>query len=240
MHEPGMMRRYKQLQTASIFAALTHAVTALLIIYISREGRFDQFSIINLMHFVPQNLVVWRTTCIFVALSCFSFLFFALSVERVIARTDLTKIAIILIVIAIAIDLPSQGRMMVFFADVSSQLVFGGSFARQDLLIEGWKTINNCITNSLLIANFLYSVAGLALAYGIIRSQGIPSWIGWTSVPVWSAGVFATVFTFQGLVHWGLVTLLSCIIGFIVWSILVCVAIDSSTQKKPAAEPANS
>ena len=232
--------KYRQLQALCIVSSLANAIAVLLAIYMIRIGHFDQFSVVRLMHFVPHHIVLWRLSWLSLGTASITFLLFVLSLEDIISRIPRIwmRATLIVALLAVAVDIPSQSRMLVLFADVSAQLVYGGTFAKKVLLIEGWKAINQCLTESIMVANSLYSVAGLGLSAMIINGKGLPRWLGWTSVPIWLAGLAATIFTFQGNVLWGLILLLSSLIGIIAWGVLVAVSVDSLARSDEEVESA--
>jgi len=229
--DPADQARYRHVQWVSIGSALWHVIAVFLAIYAFREGDLQELSLIHLMHFVPNNTALWQLACFAIGASSLSFLVLFLAIKQVLRlRLNLwLNIASYLVVIAIALDLQSYGNLMIFFSDVSTQLLRSSGY-KQLLMMEGWRTVNAALTQSVIIANSLYALAGLVMAAAIVRGQGLPKWLGWTSVPVWVVGLAASVLTFCGQLSWALVVMFAMTIAFILWTIALAVAVDPYTH----------
>lgn len=221
--------KYRALQLACVGGALTHAIAVLTIIHLYREGRLDHFSLVRLMHFIPNNLIFWRFACISAALSSISslVLFVAIRDVIVVRHSMLLTIALLITVIGVSNDLQAQSSLLVLFSDLALQLHGGATaISKQAVLMESWATLNRAATQSLVLATPLYAGAGLVLAGSIIVGRGMPKWLGWCAIPVWVAGLVATLLTFTGAMTLAVIVLFSSSIAFILWTIAIAVTID--------------
>lgn len=229
--DPADQVRYRYVQFAAIGSALTHIIAVFLAIYAFREGDLQELSLVNLMHFVPTHTMLWQITCMAIAMSSLSFLFLYLAIKQILRlrHTLWINAATFLVVIAVTVDLQSYSNLTILFSDLCVQLTKSSSY-KQLLMLEGWRTVNQGLTQSMLLANTLYSLAGLVLAGAIIAGRGLPKWLGWTWVPVWLAGLAASVLTFVGQLSWSLVIMFAMTIAFIIWAITLAVAVDPYTH----------
>jgi hypothetical protein len=229
--DPADQVRYRHLQWVAFGSAVTHVIAVFLAIYAFREGDLQELSLVNLMHFVPGHVGLWQLTCFSIACSSLSFLMLYLALKQILRLRHSLWItaATFVVVIAIAIDLQSYGNLTVVFSDLCVQLTKNSGY-KQLLMLEGWRTVNQGLTQSVLIANSLYSLAGLVMAAAIVAGKGLPKWLGWTSVPIWLAGLAASVLTFCGQLSWALVIMFAMTIAFIIWTIALAVAVDPYTH----------
>lgn len=228
--DPAAQIRYRRVQWVSVGSALTHVTAVFLAIYAFRAGDLQELSLFNLMHFVPDNVALWQACCFACGVSSLSFLGLYIAVAQILKLRHSIWItsATLLVVIAVTLDLQSYGNLMVFFADVCVQLTRSAGY-KQLLMMEGWRSVNQGLTQSVLVANSLYSLAGLAMSATIVVGKGLPKWLGWTSVPIWLAGLAASMLTFAGQLSWALVVMFSMTIAFIIWTIALAVAVDPYT-----------
>lgn len=221
--------KYRVLQLACVGGAITHAIAVLTIIHLYREGRLDHFSLVRLMHFIPNNLIFWRFACIAAALSSISslVLFVAIRDVIVVRHSLFLTIALFITVIGVSNDLQAQSSLLVLFSDLSLQLHAGATtISKQAVIMESWVTLNRAATQSLVLATPMYAAAGIILAGSIIVGRGMPKWLGWSALPVWVAGLVATLLTFTGQMTLAVIVLFSSSIAFILWTIAIAVAID--------------
>lgn len=231
--------RYRQLQVTAIVSALIHASAVFLAIFSVREGNLYDFSVTRLLQFVSANRVLWQVSCLSVSMSTISFLVLFLAFRNVlrVRQTLWITAASFVVAIGLANDLQSQGNMLVYFSDLSHQVTHG-SYPRQQLNLEAWRTLNESVTQSLLIANALYSLSGLVLSGAIITGYGLPKWLGWTSIPIWLVGLAASALVFSGGFSWAVILMFAMIIAYILWNIATAVAIDPYTHVHRVHEPA--
>ncbi|MBX9670754.1 MAG: hypothetical protein K2X93_24345 [Candidatus Obscuribacterales bacterium] len=240
--DPSAQARYRHLQWIAIASAVSHATAVFLAIYSFRAGDLQALSLVQLMHFVAGNHTVWQLTCALSGLSAISFLILFLAIKQILRVRDTLWLstATMLIVIAVALDVQSFGNLMVYFGDISSQVVKVSGF-KQYLILEGWRSLNQALTQSILLANTFYAVGGLILARAIIAGFGLPKWLGWTSIPVWLVAILASILTFTGQLKIVIVVMFAMVIAFILWTIALAVAVDaySHTHRIPLDKPAN-
>ncbi len=234
----SIRQRYQQLQVVAIGAAIVHASAVLLCVYAVKEGNLYDFSVTRLLQFVPAFTGLWQISCFAVALSSVSYMVTFVAMKHVlrVRQTMWLNVGIFLVLIAVANDLHSLGSMMIYFADIARQFV-NGTFSKNQLLMEAWSVLSNSVTDSLIIANTLYSVAGLILARAIISGYGLPKWLGWTAIPIFVVGLLASILIFQGEFSMAIVMMFATIITFILWAVAMAVAIDPfAHEHKHAAE----
>lgn len=228
--DPADQVRYRHVQWVAAGSALTHVTAVFLAIYAFRAGDLQELSLINLMHFVPNNVALWQVCCFAIGISSLSFLALYIAVKQILRLRHSVWIntATFLVVIAVALDMQSYGNLMVFFSDICVQLTRSSGY-KQLLMLEGWRSVNQGLTQSVLIGNTLYSLAGLIMAGAIVAGKGLPNWLGWTSVPIWLVGLAASGLTFAGQLSWALVLMFAMTIAFIIWTIALAVAVDPYT-----------
>ena len=241
--DPADQVRYRHVQWVAIGSALTHVIAVFLAIYAFREGDLQELSLINLMHFIPGHVGLWQLTCFAIGFSSLSFLVLYVALKQILRLRHSLWInaATFVVVIAISLDMQSYGNLMIFFSDVCNQLLRSSGY-KQLLTMEGWRTVNAALTQSVIIANSLYSLAGLVMSGAIVSGVGLPKWLGWTSVPIWLAGLAASILTFCGQLSWALVLMFAMTIAFIIWTIALAVTVDPYTHSHRIAvdnNPAN-
>lgn len=229
--EPADQVRYRHLQWVALTSSISHIVAVFLAIYAFREGDLHGLSLIHLIDYIPKHLFVWQSTCLGVAFSSLSFVVFYLALQQVLRLQDKLWInaATFFTVMAITLDLQTCGSLMITLADIATQVVLAGSY-KQLLLLESWRIVNQALTQSMILSNSLYAISGLVLAGSIVTGFGVPKWLGWTSIPVWLAGLAASILAFCGQLSLALVLMFAMIIAFILWTIAVAVAVDPYTH----------
>ncbi|MDZ4835385.1 MAG: hypothetical protein SGJ27_16530 [Candidatus Melainabacteria bacterium] len=229
--DPAAQVQYRHLQWVAMGASISHIIAVFLALYAFREGDLQDLSLIHLMDYVPKHLAVWQLSCATIAGSSLSFLALYLALKQVLRlrHTLWVNAATFFIVIAITLDLQTFANLMITFADISAQLVLSSGY-KQLLMMEAWRVVNQALTQSMIVSNTLYAMAGLVMAGAIVSGFGVPKWLGWTSIPIWLAGLAASVLTFSGQLSLALVLMFSMTIAFILWTITVAVAVDPYTH----------
>ncbi len=240
--DPSIQARYRHLQWIAIASTVLHATAVFLAIYSFRTGDLQALSLVQLMQFVSTHHAVWQSTCALAGLCAISFLFLFLAIKQILRVRDTLwlNMAMMLTVIAVALDLQSFGNLMIYFSDISTQLLRVSGF-KQYLILEGWRSLNQALTQSLVLANTLYAASGLILARAIIAGFGLPKWLGWTSIPVWLVAISASILTLAGQLSMVIVVMFAMVIAFILWTIALAVAVDaySHSHREALAKPAN-
>lgn len=229
--DPADQVRYRHVQWVAIGSSISHIIAVFLTIYAFREGDLQDLSLVHLMDFVPKHNAIWQSSCIAIGASSLSFLMLYVALKQVLRLRHSLWInaATFISVIAISIDMQNYGNLTITFSDIATQVVHSSGY-KQLLMMEGWRIINQALTQSVIISNTLYAISGLVLAGGIISGYGVPKWLGWTSIPVWLAGLASAILTFSGQLSLALVLMFAMTIAFILWTIAVAVAVDPYTH----------
>ncbi len=215
--------------------ALAHVAATLLSVYAIREGNLGDFSPLKIMHFIPHHIILWRCAWIAAALASLSFIVFVVAVCSLLDRRlrPALTVAIVLTTAALTNDLNGQFSMMVLFSDLAQQMRGHGSFLQHETVQLAWSTMNQALTQSVLIANTLYSISGMLVVVCAMMTRGFPKWLAWFGLPIWVATLWVTVFVFVGALKWALVLLLASTVGFVVWTTVMGLAFR--TLGKPHA-----
>lgn len=229
--DPADQVRYKHVQLIALGSSIVHVLAVFLAIFAFREGNLQELSLIHLMHFVHRHTALWQAACFAAGISSLSFMMLFVALKQVLRLRHNIWInaAAFLVVIAISLDLQNYGNLMIGFSDTSIQLMRATGY-KQMLMLEAWRSVNQALTQSVIIASSLYAISGLVLSTAIISGVGLPKWLGWTSIPVWLAGLAASVLTFYGQLSWAMVLMFAMSITFILWTIAIAVGIDPYTH----------
>ncbi|MBK9618554.1 MAG: hypothetical protein IPO31_05110 [Candidatus Obscuribacter sp.] len=221
---PSPMRRHRFVQATCLFSAIAHTAATLICVYAFREGNFAQFSPAKLMQFVPEHMFLWRTSCLLVLLSSISTLVFILAMREVLEEKYryLVGIAVCLSIVACGQDVEAIGRMMVLFGDIALQ-----GYIRQDSVQLGWLLINQSLTETFMMANLLYGMAGLCIALCLTKTRVLPRTLAIAHLPVWSIMLLASVSTFLGYLPVSIVLVFTSNLALSVLSAFSGVAIDA-------------
>lgn len=238
---PSPMRRHRFVQAACLFSAVAHVAATLICVYTFKEGNLLQFSPVKLMQFVPEHIWLWRSSCLLVMLSSVSTLVFILAMREVLEEKYrfLVGIAVCFSLIACSQDLSAIARMMVLFSDVCLQGVLSGSLAnvRADYAQSGWFILNESITQSFLLASFLYGMGGLCIALCLTRTKILETRLAFAHLPVWLVMIASSVTTFFGLLPASVVLLFLANLGISLISAFSGVATDAVLKSPLARAP---
>lgn len=238
---PSPMRRHRFVQITCLFSTIAHTLATLMCVYTFREGGFVHFSPTKLMQFVPEHLHLWRFSCLCVCVSSVSTLIFILAMREVLEEKFRFRVgvAVCLSVVACAQDLEAVTRMMVLFADISLQGVISCTYLTQDLVQLGWLLINQSITQTFMVASFLYGFAGLCIVRCLLSTRVLPRSLAYAHLPVWATMVASAITTFLGYLPISVVLIFAGNLGLSVLSAFSGVAIDAvlEVNKKKEGEP---
>lgn len=206
-----------------LLTALAHVIATLLSVYAIREGNLGDFSPLRLMQFVPQHVILWRCAWLCAALASLSFVLFALAICHLIDRRlrPALAFALILVTVAVSNDLSGQLSMLVLFSDLAYQFRAHGSFLQHETAQLAWTTMSQALTESVLVANTLYSIAGLVIVVCALLTRSFPRWLAWAGLPVWVATLSVSVLSFLGALKWALVLLLASTVAFAIWAMVM-------------------
>jgi len=213
-------RAYRLASWACLFTATATSIAILTTLFLVRTGALGDFSPIRLLHFIPANIAIWRASLLSGSLSMLSFLTFIVAMQMVVDRRlrPFINLAIALSVIATGAALNAQFSMLVLFSDLALQLSRHAGFAYADITHMAWATMNQCVMQSMLIANSLQALVELLLVGCIFFSRNLPSWLAWSALPIALATVNASIFTFLGALQWTMVLTFAALIALVLWT----------------------
>lgn len=236
---PSPMRRHRFVQITCLFSTFAHTAATLICVYTFREGGFVHFSPAKLMQFVPEHLFLWRSCCLLVMLSSFSTLIFILAMREVLEEKYrfIVGVAVCLSMIACCQDFSAISRMMVLFADISLQGMINPSYMRQEIVLMGWPLINQSITETFLLASFLYGMGGLCIALCLNKTNILPRNLAYAHLPVWSMMIISSILTFLGYLPVAIIFVFTANLAISVLSAFSGVAIDAVLRSPLARAP---
>lgn len=237
---PSPMRRHRFVQAACLFSAVSHVAATLICVYTFREGNFAYFSPQKLMQFVPEHLLLWRSSCLLVMLSSISTLVFILAMREVLEEKYrfLVGVAVLFAVVACGQDLSGISRMMVLFADISLQGALNAISVPQNLVQFAWSILNQSITESFMLASFLYGMGGLCISLCLTRTRILETRLAFAHLPVWMLMIACSVTTFLGYLPVSVVLSFIANLGISIISAISGVATDA-VLKSPLARDAD-
>ena len=202
-----------------LWVALAHIAATMVGVFVIREGNLGDFSPLRLLRFIPTHLHMWRAACLMAALASVSFVCFVVAWRELMdARfAMLCNLAVVLTAVGAANDLQGEFSMLVLFTDLAQQLRGHGNFLQFETTQLAWLTLNQALTESGLVANCLYSVAGLILTGCAVRTRTFPRGLAWVGVPVWVANLNVSLFTFFGALQPAMVLFIATAIAFSIW-----------------------
>jgi len=218
---------YRGVSWVCLFTALAHVCATLLSVYAIREGNLGDFSPLKLMHFIPQHVILWRCAWLAAATSSLSFLVLVVCVCTLLDRKlrPALTLAVLFATAALTNDLSGQFSMMILFSDLAQQLHGHGTFLQHETVQLAWSTMNQALSQSMLIANTLYSVAGVLVVVCALMTRSFPSWLAWLGLPVWIARLNVSILVFVGALKWALVLMVASTAGFVVWTTVMGLAL---------------
>lgn len=225
-----------------VAAAICHVLALLVILYATRLGDLGAFSPAKLMKFVPDNQLIWRTMCLLSSLSSFSTVMVVLMLREVVTRRArlFMRVALILAVIGCAADLQSHFSLMVLFSDLATEIKSNGSYVRQELVQLAWMTVNQALSQTLLLTNLMYSLAGVLSVASLLMTRTFPQWLFWMGLPIWLIALSATLVAFAGQLIMALSLFICSVVGFIVWTVAIALIIDIKNNPKVKTQPISS
>lgn len=205
---------------ACLASAMACTVSVIAAIWIVREGNLGDFSPVQILQFIPANIFLWRTACLSAALATVSFVAFTVAMQSVLELRlqPVLNFAVVLVGIGAANALNAQFAMMILLADLALQMHgHAGLSVHEDITQMSWVTMNHALSQTMLIANSLYTLAGFIIAFCILSSRFFPKWLGWLAMPIWIVTLNVSTLTFIGALQWSLVLSLAAIIAYIMW-----------------------
>lgn len=226
--ETPQKANYRKVGWFCVGAAIAHVAALLLILYVARVGDLSAFTPTKLMRFVPDHQLLWRSACLASSISSVSTVLVFLALNEIVAKKArlIMKIALVLAVIGCASDLQSHFSMMVLFSDLATQVKLNGTYVRQELVQLSWVTINQALSQTLLLTNLLYSIAGILTVTALLRTKIFPQWLFWMGLPLWLISLSSTAVAFAGRLTLSLSLLVGSVIGFIVWTVAIALVLD--------------
>jgi len=211
---------YRGVSWVCLIVALTHVLATLLAVYVIREGNLGDFSPLKIMHFIPLHALIWRCAWLAAAASSLSYLVLVVCICALLDRKlrRALTVAILFTTVALANDLSGQFSMMVLFSDLAQQLHGHGTFLQHETVQLAWATMNQALSQTMLIANTLYSAAGMLVVVCALLTRSFPAWLAWLGLPVWMARLNVSILVFVGALKWALVLLVASTVGFVVWT----------------------
>lgn len=221
---------FRYVQGLCLFSAVVHVLAALVAIYTWRVGDLGEFSPVKLMRFVPDNVMLWRTSCLLTSASAISFVIVLAAIRETLPRRFrfASLIALILAIIGAANDLQSHFSMMVLFSDLASQMQL--SFSKQDLMQLAWMVINQSLSQTFLIANILYCISGVIVSVAMVLTPEYPPWASWLGVPVFALGLATSVLAFAGSLNLAICFMFGTTIMYVAWVVVLGAAVDPLTR----------
>lgn len=219
-----------------LVTALAHTVAVLLGVFAIRDGNLGDLSPLRLLQFIPQHVILWRSAWLAAAVASVSFAVFAVACCQLVDRRfrAATAVALIFVTVALTNDLNGQFSMMVLFSDLAYQMRGHGSFLQHETAQLAWSTMNQALTQSVLIANTLDALAGLIIGVCATLTRSFPKWIALVGLPIWLVMLSVSVLSFLGALKSALVLLLAVTVAFVLWAMVMGYVLRHSG---PAVEP---
>lgn len=221
MSQDPQARIYRHFSYACFFMAAVHIIAAVLAVVAVREGELGEISPGKLLRFIPEHLILWRTSCLFIALSSISFVIFVVLIREILDRrvAHLATLAIVFAAIAASNDLNGLFNMMVLFADLAQQFRSHGHFLVHETMQLAWAIMDQSLTQCLLIGNSVYAASGVLVVAAGFSSDGFPKWLAWTGLTIWLVAIGISILSFLGMLQWVLVLTLATVVVFVMWSV---------------------
>ncbi|HEY9868460.1 MAG TPA: hypothetical protein V6D08_04790 [Candidatus Obscuribacterales bacterium] len=227
---------FRRVAWVCLATALAHTVAVLLGVFAIRDGNLGDLSPLRLMQFIPQHIILWRSVWLASAVASLSFAVFAVAYCQLVDRRyrAATAVALIFVTVALTNDLNGQFSMMVLFSDLAYQMRGHGSFLQHETAQLAWSTMNQALTQCVLIANTLYGFAGFIISLSAMATRSFPKWIALVGLPIWFVMLSVSVLSFLGALKSALVLLLAVTVAFVLWTMVMGYVLRHSG---PAAEP---
>lgn len=221
---------FRYVQALCLLSAVVHVLAALVAIYTWRVGDLGEFSPVKLMRFVPDNVMLWRASCLLTSASALSFVVVLAAIRETLPRKlrFAALIALMFAIIGAANDLQSHFSMMVLFSDLASQMQL--SAVKQDLMQLAWMVISQSLSQTFLIANILYCLAGIVISVTMVMAPDYPDWVSWLGVPVFALGLATSVLAFMGSLNLAISFMFGSTILYVVWVVVLGAVVDPLTH----------
>ena len=226
------------MQWCCLVTTIAHTAATLICVFAFREGNFVEFSPQRLMQFVPQHIYVWRIACLTVMASSLSTVFFILAMRDTLEEKfrSTVGVAVCLALLACAMDFEGVSRMMVLFADISLQGQINCTYLGADLTQIGWTLINQSITETFMLAAFLYGLSGLCIVRCLRLTRFVPRSLAFAHLPVWVCMVVTAAVTFIGQLPAALCLMFAGNLGLSFLAAFTGASIDSMLNASNADE----
>jgi len=220
---------YKRFSFICFVMAVAHVLAASLCVILVREGNLLDVSPIKLLRFIPEHGLLWRLSCFSMMVASLTFVTFVVAAREVIDQkaASLATLAVVFVAIAASNDLNGLCSMMVVFPDLAFELKENQSFLVHETIQLSWATMDQALSQCLLIGNTLYSAAGMLVVGCAFLTPSFPRWLAWSGAPIWFVTLAVSVCSFLGMLQWVIMITLATVLVFVVW----CTALGISYQR---------
>lgn len=200
--------------------AAAHVVACLTCVHIVREGHLAEIAPSRLLSFVPEHIILWRSGCVALAAASLTFVTFVVCAREVLDEraSTLATLAVVFATMATACELNGLFAMMVLYSDLAQQFGAHGAFLVHETIQLAWATMDQALSNCLLIGNTLYGLSGLLIMRSAALTESFPKWLVWAGLPIWIVTLAVSALSFMGALKWVLMITVSTVLVFVLWS----------------------